>query len=336
MGGGSATGGGSGGGNVGGGAGGGSASVDAGVDAGILLPLVWSSRGISGATSTGNMVAVAGSSNDLWAVQDNGDLFHSDGGVFTRQFTFPGGANGLFAAGGTVALIQNRHIRTCTSGCTAEADFANVELLNSPLNLNLFGTAICGLSATKIAAVVSNTTEDAQLFEWDGVAWARTNTNLGLRYPMSCWFDESGRLFIGGQDKVAVYEGGGSTPVPLSTNGTYYYGGANVEGTPWLVGSYDSVWHLPGAAWEPLSQMGSNTMRAVGGLRGDEVFALGMYSSTNGNGFKWNGTQLRPAGQLLPGFGTQSMVRSLARTGPNELYVAGGDSAGPLIVRGRR
>ncbi|MBL8916919.1 MAG: hypothetical protein JNM17_39815 [Archangium sp.] len=326
-----------GGGATGGGTTGGGGTATGG--GGGLAPLTWAAMGLSGATSTSYIIGLSGSTNDLWAIQDTGHLFHSTGGVFTWQFAFQYGAKDLYASGGTVVMIQTRSIRTCTSGCTQEADFQTLDLLNSGMNWNLFGEALCGRGPNQITAVVSDTQDRGQLFEWNGSMWTRTNSNLPIDSPRACWFDSNGGLYIAGEDAMVFYDQGAATAVPLSNNFTIYYGGAFVEGSTYVVGPSDYVARGTGSSIARISMPGAGQLfHAVGGLRGDEVFAVGYYTSTNGvgNGLLWNGTQFRPLGDKFPGFGSGSTGRVVHVTTPNEIFIAGGDGAGPLIARGRR
>jgi hypothetical protein len=310
---------------------------------GAGLPLLtWAAMGISGVTSNSYIIGFSGAANDLWAVQDTGHLFHSTGGAFTRHFAFQYGARDLYASGGTVVMIQTRSIRTCVapSPCTQDSDFQQLDLLNSGMNWNFFGEALCGRGPNDITAIVSDTTNNALLFTWNGTSWSR-GPSLGIAYPQACWFDANGGLYVSGQDAVLFYDQGAGSLATLSSNFTGYNRGAVVDGTSWLSGPYDYVARGTGTSFTPVVPIGgggNQLLWTVGGLRSDEVFALGYYQATNavGIGFKWNGTQLRPVGNLIPGFGQGATARVIHVTEPNELFVAGGDSSGPLITRGRR
>lgn len=326
--------------------GGGSATGGGGANTGggtPLTPLTWNLMGVSGATSTSYVIGLSGDEGDLWAVQDTGGLFHATTGAFQKQFAFQYGAIDLFASGGTVVMIQTRTIRTCTAPapCTQDADFQTLDLLNSGMNWNLFGEALCGTSANHIAAVVSDTNSIGQLFEWDGTQWTRTLANLGLTNPHACWFDPQGRLFISGEDGAVMVDQGAATPITLSANGSAYYRGMTVAGTNWLVGVNDLVARGQGATLTPVVPLGGAQMqmlRAAGGLDANEVFAVGYWVSTNaiGSGFKWDGTSLKPLGATaIIGFGSGSTVRVIHRVG-SSLYFGGGDSNAPLITRARR
>lgn len=315
------TGGGTGGGATGGGGG--------------IAPLTWASMAISGATSTSYIIGLSGSATDVWAAQDTGYLFHSTGGAFSLAFNIQYGVKSLYANGGTVVLVQTRSIRTCTADCTNLASYADFSLLNGPYNL--FGEAACGRGPNDITVVVSDTQNMGQVFQWNGTVWTRTNSNLGIAYPRACWFDAAGVLYVVGQDEVSRTDSGATTIETLSSNFTGYYGGADVAGTQWLVGPNHYVARRTGAGtWTPFPVTSSSTLWVVGGLSANEVYAFGYYESSIGNGFKWNGATLAGVGNLLPATGTQSLIRSMLVTAPNELYVAGSNQAGPIIIRGRR
>ncbi|MFZ5439523.1 MAG: hypothetical protein ACOZQL_05925 [Myxococcota bacterium] len=351
TGGGSATGGGfatGGGGGSATGGGGGSATGGGGGatggGGGLPAPLTWSSVGLADAPSGSHIVGLSGAANDLWAVQDyNSGVFHSTGGGFTRLFSLQDGAVGLYASGGTVVILQGRAIRTCTppAPCTQESDFARLDLLNSAMSWNLFGEAVCGRGPTQIAAIVSNTQSLAELFEWNGTSWTRTNGNLGVANPSRCWYGDDGALYVSGEDGLVHYDQGAATPIVLTTDGTGFNGGMTVAGTSWVAGWKEHVARGTGTSFTPVTPLNGSGMQvlyAAGGLRADEVFFFGYYVSSNaqGNGFRWDGATLRPVGDLLPGFGQGSTVRLLHVTGPNELYVAGGDGTRPLVARARR
>ncbi|MDP2273111.1 MAG: hypothetical protein Q8K32_20400 [Archangium sp.] len=330
-------GGGTGGGSTGGGGGatgGGSGGGATGGGGGQVGPLSWASITLTGATSSSYIIGISGSATDLWAVQDTGYLFHSTGGAFTLQTPIQYGAKALYASGGTVVIIQTRSLRTCTANCTTEAAFANFDLLGGAFNL--FGEAVCGLGPNDITAIVSGTDSMAQVFHWDGTAWTRTNANLGVRYPRACWFDAAGSLNVVGEGAVARSEMGATTIQPLASAATVYYGGADVGGTSWVVGPSHYVARRSGSTWTPFTVSTTSTLHVVGGPSENEVYALGYFASSVGNGFKWNGTTLAPLGNILPNTGTQSMIRSMVVTGPNELYLGGSNTSGPIIIRGRR
>ena len=322
---------GGGGGSTGGGTGGGATGGGGGSPA----ALTWASITLTSATSMTPVLGVSGSVNDVWAVQESGHLFHSTGNAFDLQFGIQSGARALYANSGTVVIVQTRSIRTCTANCTTEAAFSNFSLLSGPYNL--FGEAACGQGPNDITVIVSDTGSMAEVFHWNGTAWTRTNANLGVAYPNACWFDATGALFVVGQDDVVRSESGASTPEHLSTNSTSYYGGVDVAGTSWVVGPNSYVARRSASGvWTPLTTSTSTTLWAVGGLSANEIYAFGFYNSTVGNGFKWNGTNLAPAGNLLPNTGTGSVIRTVLVTGPNEIFAAGENPSGPIIIRGRR
>lgn len=328
---------GGGGGSTGGGGGstgGGGGSTDAGV-----APLTWSSISISGSTSSTPILGLSGAANDVWALQESGALFRSTGGAFQLQTTFQYGGKSLYASGGTVALVQTRRLLTCTSGCTQATDYVPFELLDSGKNYNLFGEAICGRGPSDVVAIVTDTSNVAQLFRWNGSLWTRESTDLGMRYPRGCWFDGAGVLYVVGEGMVVRYDSGAATPETLPGQAyTVYYGGADLAGEQYVVGPSHYIARRGSGSWSQIAVNTSSpsTLWAVGGLSATEAFAFGYYHSTVGNGFVWNGTSWRSAGNLLPGFGQQSQARVLFVTGPGELYVGGASSTSPLIARGRR
>lgn len=289
---------------------------------------------LTGATSSSYIIAISGSATDLWAAQDTGYLFRSTGGAFGPPFPIQYGVKDLYASGGTVVIIQTRSIRTCTSACTSETAFADFDLLDG--TFNLYGEAVCGNGPNDITAIVSDTGSMGQVFHWDGAAWTRTNANLGVQYPRACWFDAAGALNVVGRDVVVRSDMGATSTETLSTNLTGYYGGGEVGGTSWVVGPNHYVARRNDSTWTPFTLSTQSTLWAVGGLSANEVYAFGYFHSSVGNGFKWNGTTLTPTGNLLPNTGTQSSIRALHVTGPNELFVGGNNQAGPIIIRGRR
>ncbi len=321
------TGGGTGGGTTGGGAGGGAA----------LAPLAWAAMAMTGVTSTSYVVGLGGTATDLWAVQDTGSLFHSTGGAFNFLFSFSSGVKGIYAAGGTVVVIGSRSIRTCTANCTTAAAFATFQLLNSPLNYNLYDESVCGRGPNDITVIVSDSTSSGQVFHWDGSTWTRTNATLGVDYPNGCWFDSAGVLYVAGQDAVVRSESGATTVDPLSSNFTGYNAGTDLAGTSWIVGPSSYMARRLGSTWTPLTSPTPTSLYTVAGLSQNEVYALGYFNSAIGNGYKWNGTALSPMGMTaLPNTGMQSAIRSSLVTAPNELYLGGSNQAGPIILRGRR
>ena len=301
----------------------------------FTTPLSWASMSISGATSTSYIIGLSGAANDVWAAQDTGYVFHSTGGAFSLQFPIQYGIKALYAAGGTVVIVQTRSIRTCTSNCTTATAFADFQLLNG--TYNLFGEAVCGRGPNDITVIVTDTQNAGQVFHWNGTAWTRTDTNLGVSYPRSCWFDATGALYVVGQDAVVKSDMGANSVDTLSTNFMTYYGGADVAGTPWVVGaSHYIARRTAPATWTRFPVTTSSTLWTVGGLSANEVYAFGYWETSVGNGFKWNGTALTPVGNLLPNTGTQSTIRTMLVTAANELYVAGSNQSGPIIIRGRR
>ncbi len=328
--GGGSTGGGTGGGGVtGGGTGGGST----GGGGGAVGPLTWANVSIGGVTSSSYIIAISGTANDLWAAQDTGYVFHSAGGAFSLQFPIQYGVKDLYANGGTVVLVQGRSIRTCTANCTTDTAFADYSLI-SPYNLT--AEAACGRGPNDITVIVSDTQNMAQVFQWNGTMWTRTNSNLGIAYPRACWFDEGGVLYVAGQDEVARSDSGATTIETLSNNLSTYYSGASVGGTQWVVGQGGYIGRRNGTTWTKVTGPSTSILWAVGGLSANELYAFGYWDSTAGNGVKWNGTTLSSAGNLLPGTGSQSTIRAMLVTGPNEIYAVGNNQSGPIIVRGRR
>jgi hypothetical protein len=334
-GGGGSTGGGGGATGGGGGAtGGGGGSTDAG-----LPPLTWSSISISGSTSSTPILGLSGAAGNVWALQESGALFRSTGAAFQLVTSFQYGGKGLYVSGSTVVVMQTRRLLTCTSGCTQATDYAPLELLDSGKNYNLFGETVCGRGPSDITAIVSDTNNVAQLFRWDGSTWTRESSDLGVRYPRACWYDGAGVLYVVGEAKVVRYDQGAATPETLPGQGlTVYYGGADIGGEQYVVGPSHYIARRNGGTWQQFSVSTSSpgTLWVVGGLSATEAFAFGYYHSTAGNGFTWNGSTWRNSGDLLPGFGSQSLARTLFVTGPGELYVGGASSSGPVIARGRR
>ncbi|MGV3619545.1 MAG: hypothetical protein ACO1OB_01940 [Archangium sp.] len=308
-----------------------------GVDAG-LPPLTWANMAIAGATSSSYLIGLSGDQGNLWAVQDTGHLFRATTGGFVHQFSFPYGAHDIYASGNMVVILQTRAILTCTTDCTQLANYAELDLLNSGANWNLFGETLCGEGTSRVVAVVSDTDSQAQLMEWNGSTWARTANDIGVRYPRGCWFDEQNRLWVIGEDGVVFEDAGAFTPIVLSNNFTTYTSGVSFGATNWVAGGNGYVASGTGATLTPLTSNGNNLLWAAGGLRSDEIFFLGYWTSTNGvgSGYRWDGVQLKPMGNLLPSFGSGSTVRVIHKVSDTELYLAGSNGSGPAIVRGRR
>ncbi|MGV3619546.1 MAG: hypothetical protein ACO1OB_01945 [Archangium sp.] len=305
-------------------------------------PLVWSTMALADTTSSLAVVAISGDTNDVYAGQELGDFFHSTGGGFAKLFRFSTGIRGIYASGGTVVMVSSGEIRTCTSNCTTEAAFTTLSLSNSAINWSFFGKAACGEGPNHIVVIVTDRTSAAagQVIEWDGNTWTRTNSNLGISNPTSCWFDGNGNYYVSGDDKIVFVENGSSTPIDFSTNNSSYRGGTTIDGVTWVVGPNLFVAKGTGLAIAKVDtgHIVSQTLSSVVAATADEVYLLGYYSSTNGlgAGLKWNGTGFTAVGSSLPNFGAQSSVRVTHRTGANEIFVAGSDADGPLIIRGRR
>ncbi len=283
-------------------------------------------------TGSGPILGLGGVAGDLWALQDNGNLYHSTGGAFALQDTFTGGVKALHVVGNTIVVVQYRSIQWCTANCTATSAFTGIDLIS----LQLDGEAACGKNATTFAVIVSDVNSMAQLYEWNGAGFTRTNQSLGVRYPRACWYDASGALNISGENKIIQYDQGAATPQVITTNATTFMGGFDLEGTSWTVGQNGAVARRTGSAWSPFTTSSTGTLWTVGGLRADEIFAFGYFQSSVGNGYKWNGTALVPTGDLLPNGGSMSLFRSMLITSPTELYVGGQNASGPVVVRGRR
>lgn len=305
-------------------------------------PLVWSTVGMQDTTSSLAVVAISGDTNDVYAGQEFGDLFHSTGGGFAKLFRFSSGIRSIYASGGTVVVVSGGEIRTCKSNCTTEAAFATLSLNNSAMNWNFFGKAACGDRADHVMVIVTDRTSAAagQVIEWNGSTWTRTNSNLGIANPTACWFDGQGNYFVSGDDKVVFVENGSSTPINFSTNNTSYRGGATIDGVTWVVGPNLFVAKGTGLAIAKVDtgHTVSQTLSSALAVTSDEVYLLGFFSSTNGigAGLKWNGAGFTTVGTSLPSFGQQSGVRVTHRTSAKEVFVVGADSDGPLIIRGRR
>lgn len=305
-------------------------------------PLVWSTVGMQDTISSLAVVAISGDANDVYAGQELGDLFHSNGGGFNRLFRFTSGIRSIYASGGTVVVVSSGDIRTCTSNCTTEAAFSTVSLNNSAINWSLFGKAACGDGPNHVMVIATDRTSSAngQVIEWNGTSWQRTNSNLGVTNPTACWFDGSGNFYVAGDDKVVFVENGSSTPINFSTNNSSYRGGATVDGVTWVVGPNLFVAKGSGLSISQVStgHTVSQTLAAVAAVSSDEVYLLGYYSSTNGLGLglKWNGSGFVALGNSLPSFDAQSSARVTHRTSANEVFVGGSDSDGPIIIRGRR
>jgi len=232
-------------------------------------------------------------------------------------------------------VVRYRAILFCTMGtaCTSESMFTSIDLV--PLGLD--GEAACARNASTLAVVVSDTGSMGQLYEWNGTTFTRTQTSLGVRYPRSCWYDTAGRLHVAGENKIVVYEQSAALPETLVNSGSVTFsGGFSDQTASWAVGTSGNVHRRVGSAWAPLVTNTTNTMSAVGGPTPDEIYVFGFWGPAYGNGFKWNGSTLTGTGNLLPSATSQSSMRVIRVTGPNELYVGGGTPSGPLIFRGRR
>ena len=319
--------------------GGGSAVTGGGtgiaVDAGPS-PLNWALMSITGASTSGAIIGLGGTHNDVWALQDNGAVFHSTGAAFNKVLQF-GYSNAFYASGSTVAIVQNRTILTCTGDCEDGGAYSNLQLLDG--GWNYFGETVCGDGPNHVVVVATDTSNDAVLFDWNGSSWSHTNS-IGLSYPRSCWFDRNGGLYVSGEGGMVFLEQGASTPFSLGENGNYIYGGVTMDdSTTWAVGSYQFVARGSGTNFTQVPTSGASpSFRAAGGLQSDEVFLLGFYTTTNaiGSGYVWNGTQLKKVGDTLPNMRNGSMVYSILPTASNELFIGGSDGNGPTILRGRR
>ena len=319
--------------------GGGSAVTGGGAPDAGPAPLTWAIMSITGTTSSSNIIGVSGTHNDVWAVQDTGNLFHSTGGAFAKVVGF-NSATGLYAIDGGVVVTSTRFIYRCSSDCEDAGAYATLNLLDSSMNWNYFAEgAICGEGADHVVVVASDVDNEAHLFEWNGSSWTVGANSLGLTYPRRCWFDENGGLYVTGPGGLVYLDQGASTPVSVGNASDILYGGATVDGTTWVTGSYQFVAKGSGTSFTQLATTGASSLFwAAGGLRGDEVFLLGYYTTTNaiGAGYVWNGTQLKKVGDTLPNMRSQSTVRAIHPTAENELFIGGTDGNGPVILRGRR
>ena len=93
--------------------GGGSAVTGGGEPDAGPAPLTWAIMSITGTTSSSNIIGVSGTHNDVWAVQDTGNLFHSTGGAFAKVVGF-NSATGLYASDGGV--VGTRRSCRCRMG----------------------------------------------------------------------------------------------------------------------------------------------------------------------------------------------------------------------------
>ncbi len=334
------TGGGGGGETAGGGSAGGGSGTGGGAAGGGagLGGLTWSTMAIQGGSATGFIRALSGASGDLWALHTAGGLFRATDGGFVHQFTFTGGVRDLYASGGTQVVVQNRAIRTCTSGCSVETAWDRFDLLGGSLNHD--GLAVCGVGVTRIVVVASNVSYDGVLFEWDGSDWAQTNANIGIKSPQRCWFDDAGGLYVSGEGGAVFLDGQSSTPIVLGTSANSFTGGATVDGVSWLVGGSHFIARGTTTSLTQLTAPGASSvlLSAAGGTSGDAVFLLGGYAHSNGvgPGYFWNGTQLVKVGDALPGMRAQSGVYSVLAVSPSELYLAGTNGSTPVVLRGRK
>ncbi len=288
---------------------------------------------MTGGTGSGPIIGLGGVVGDVWALKDNGELFRSTGGAFSLQDTFSGGVRGLAVSDDAIVVVKFRGVMHCPRGtCTALADYTEFNLVS----LGLDSHAACVGPAGRLVFIASDTSSMARYFERDGGTWVDQGA-VGLRYPRSCWFGSDGSLVISGEEKLVRVSEGAATPEQITapSSGITFHGGAEVGGVSLVAGSGGKVAVRDGG-WELLPTVSTNTLFAVGGLRGDELFALGSFQSSAGNGYVWNGASLRTVGALLPGLTTSSVVRSIHPAGPNELYVGGETGTGPVLLRGRR
>jgi hypothetical protein len=285
-------------------------------------------------TGSGPIIAISGTATNLYALQDNGNLYHSTGGAFSLVTTFAGGVKDLHVEGSLIVVLRYRAILFCSNNCTSESAFTSIDLVA----LGLDAEAACGLDASHLAVVVSDTSSMGQIYEWNGTSFLRTNTNLGIRYPRHCWYEPSGAINIAGENKVVFWDQGAATPQTLipSGNAVTFFGGFTTTDSAWAAGQNGNVQRRMGSTWTALTTSTTNPMFTVGGPSANEIYAFGLFSSAYGNGFKWNGMTLAATGDILPNGGQQSVFQSILVTGPNEMYVGGQNTSGPVIARGRR
>jgi hypothetical protein len=201
---------------------------------------------------------------------------------------------------------------------------------------NHFGAALCG-TATDVYMVGSDTSNNAVKYHFDGSTWQYLGT-MPILNPQRCWLDPQGDLKASGTSGIIEGIGGGVTSFSsITTQSTIFRGGTSTDaGDTWAVGDLGLIARRPASGtWSSSTGPGNNSLRAIDGPSGSELWALGSASSSL-SGFLWNGQQWTAQSAPMAGFGPSSVVDTIFVRSPNEVFFGGVNVSGPVIVRASR
>lgn len=352
--GGGATGGGVGGGSTGGGVGGGTGGgtgggMGGGVGGGTpdagrnfnLLQFSVLSLPVTG--NFGAIVGISGATGDLWAVSDNGHVYHRTDGGFAEMTGFAQSWTDIYVAPDGAVFIsgQGRTMRWCKSNCTSAAAFDTFDLTTNASMLH----AVCGTSSSDVYAIAGRDSATGILWHYDGTAWTQLSNNLGLNSPRDCYMRPDGVLFISGTRNIVKWEGGAATVETAGLDLSALGADSTTQVWQGLTGVGDVVFAVGdkrrGLVRDPLTSTWSinsnpvatfSTLNAAAFPWPDEGYAAGSVGTNRLLHVSDGGTWL-PIAVDLPAITT---VYDIHVVNPNELYFGGGDNNGPLIVRGKR
>jgi hypothetical protein len=281
-----------------------------------------------------SVMALGGTTGDVWAYADDGFVYRSSGGPFSRVLELPGFALGLYVDGARVYAVNADALYACQANCTDRLNYTSTP----PQTFDLLA-AMCG-RGTAVYATANTSGGDGKLYGWNGTAWVVVAPSLTLKTAAGCAVDEAGVVYVAGRDGVARYANGSSTFERVSNDGLLLRAVAARGGEVHAVGNRYRIARRSGAGtWTVLEDPAAAAdLLALGGPDGAALFAGGLGGSAlRSNWYRWDGATWTNAPSNLPDFsGNSSSIRAIWATGPNEFYVGGLSNARPVLVRATR
>lgn len=329
--------------------GGGSAG---GMGGGAPGPFTWVSMSIVPVPSSTN-VAVSARAGEAW-LSVGSKLYRSTGGAFNELPAFSLNASAkdvLVTPGGKVFVISGSSSSMyCTSAdCTVATNY-----LPAPSGAtNDYFDGLCN-NGESVYAIGNGSSNQAILFEFNGIGWTKVSNDLGFQSPKRCVAGPSGEVYVLGKTFVVRYEGGGfgqenvnlmgQSPAEWNDMAFTFGPGAAVDAM--LVGGIGSGGSVTsyryarrdtaGGGWTalPIPMVGSS-LNAVIAVGPNEYLAAGSPGGVPANRFmSWNGTTWVAATNQPPT--ALVTVSDAAISTDREVFLAGTGGSGLVVIRGRR
>ena len=229
--------------------------------------------------SAANVIGVWGSSaQDVWAVTDSLRLKQFDGAGWREHWDSPVPFEGIW---GTSA--SDLHV--CGGQGTVQRFDGNHWTTD-----RLAGWQACRSVDGPSATLAVASTGGAFAYLFDGSAWERTSTGVGMAGGI--WVDASGiAMAPGPPGTILRFDGATWTPLATGSSAQLHTVWGSAPDDVWAAGASGTLVHYDGSAWTPAASGVTGAIRRLWGNDAATIYAVADGPSSGGTILRYDGAQ---------------------------------------------